>query len=141
MLHIEHAQSNSIRYFLSSQFGGFLVHCLNGLCILLSNDLALHLQSGHQCVGEGAEVFRKDCKFLGEKERRGEGRGRDRRGVLNNHEPHIRHLLPSNGEQLRKTLTNCLHMTMHISLCGVYTFGIFQSLISLLNSQLLDTVT
>ena len=75
MLHIEHAQSNSIRYFLSSQFGGFLVHCLNGLCILLSNDLALHLQSGHQCVGEGAEVFRKDCKFLGEKERGGERRG------------------------------------------------------------------
>ena len=25
----------------------------------------LHLQSGCQCVGEGAEVFREDCKFLG----------------------------------------------------------------------------
>ena len=72
MLHIKHTQHSFIRYFFSSQFGGFLVHCLNGLCILLSNDLALHLQSGRQRVGEGAEVFREDCEFLGEKGRRGE---------------------------------------------------------------------
>ena len=79
ILHVAHQtctkQNNSICYFFSSQFGGFLIHCLNGLCILLSNDLALHLQSGRQRVGEGAEVFREDCKFLGEKGRRGEGRG------------------------------------------------------------------
>ena len=60
MLYIKHAQNNSINYFFSSQFGGLLVHCLNGLCILLSNDLVLHLQRGHQRVGEGAEVFRED---------------------------------------------------------------------------------
>ena len=54
----------------SLQFGGFLVHCLNALCILLRNDLALHLQSGCQCVGEGAEVFGEDCKFLRKKEGR-----------------------------------------------------------------------
>ena len=70
MLHIEHAQNNTISYFFSSQFGGFLVHCLNGLGILLSDDLALHLQSGCQCVGEGTDVFREDWKFLG-----GEGKG------------------------------------------------------------------
>ena len=77
MLHIEHAQSNSIRYFLSSQFGSFLIHCLNDLYILLSNDLALHLQSGRQCVGEGAEVFREDCIFLGGEGRGGKGRGQE----------------------------------------------------------------
>ena len=119
MLYIEHAQNNFIHYFFSSQFGGFLVHCLNGLCILLSNDLALHLQSGRQCVGEEAKVFREDCIFLGGGRRGEAGREREWRGVLSHHEPHIRHLLPSNGEQLRKALTSSLHMTMYFSLCGV----------------------
>ena len=81
MLHIKHTQHSSISYFFSSQFGSFLVHCLNGLCILLSNDLALHLQSGRQRVGEGAEVFREDCKFLGGEVRGREGRG----GIIGNH--------------------------------------------------------
>ena len=39
----------------------------------------LHLQSGRQRVGEGAEVFREDCEFLGRKEKGGEGRGGERR--------------------------------------------------------------
>ena len=91
MLHIKHTQHSSISYFFSSQFGSFRVHCLNGLCILLSNDLALYLQSGRQCVGEGAEVFREDCKFLGGEGRGGEGRGGEGRGgegrggIIGNH--------------------------------------------------------
>ena len=54
---------------------------MHGLCILLSNDLALHLQSGRQCVGERAEVFREDFEFLGRKEKGmgGEGRGGEKR--------------------------------------------------------------
>ena len=47
------------------QLGSFLVHCLNVLVVLLRNDIAFHLQSGCQCVGEGAEVFREELKGRG----------------------------------------------------------------------------
>ena len=110
MLHIKHSQNNiySIRYFFSSQFGVFLVHCLNGLCILLSNDLALHLQSGRQRVGERASVFREDCKFLREKERR--GRVGESSPTTMHHTRHsdIKHLPPLNVklQSVRRALSS-----------------------------------
>ena len=64
-----HNNSYSNCYYFSLQLGRFLIHHLNGLSILLSNNLALHLQSRSEGVSEGTKVLGQDCIVLGRQRR------------------------------------------------------------------------
>ena len=143
ILHVVHQtctkQNNSISYFFSSQFGSFLIHCLNGLCILLSNYLALHLQSGRHHVGEkGLRSSGRIVNFW--KGRGGKERGGESSTIMNHTSDTCSLQMVNNWGRLWQAVYTWLCTLACVEFRGFAVLGVSIRWFALLNSQLQDTV-